>query len=61
MVRAVWELGPTFKRNVTFVWSTREELGLEGQRVCGWRGEGADQTPKNVFAIGCFCFFRYSY
>jgi len=54
MVRAVWELGPTFKQNVTFVWSTREELGLEGAADYAAAAATANQAPKTVFAIDTF-------
>ena len=54
MIRAVWELGPAFKRNVTFVWSTREELGLEGAAEYAAAAAKAGQTPATVFAIDTF-------
>jgi putative aminopeptidase FrvX len=54
LVRAVWELGPTFKRNVTFVWSTREELGLEGASEYAAASDKAGDTPATVFAIDTF-------
>lgn len=54
LVRAVWELGPEFHRNVTFVWSTREELGLEGAGEFAARAAAAGQAPATVFAIDTF-------
>jgi len=39
LVSAAWALGPNLNgRDVTFIWSTSEELGLEGaaQRQSGW-------------------------
>jgi putative aminopeptidase FrvX len=54
MVRAVWELGSNFKRNVTFVWSTREELGLEGAADYVMAASTAEKTPGTVFAIDTF-------
>jgi len=54
MVRAVWELGSNFKRNVTFVWSTREELGLEGSGDYALAASSAGKTPTTVFAIDTF-------
>ncbi len=52
MVRAVWELGSNFKRNVTFVWSTREELGLEG--AADYAAAASSKPPATVFAIDTF-------
>jgi putative aminopeptidase FrvX len=54
LVHAVWELGPTFKRNVTFVWSTREELGLQGASEYAAAADKAGDTPATVFAIDTF-------
>jgi putative aminopeptidase FrvX len=54
LVHAVWELGPNFKRNVAFVWSTREELGLEGASEYAAAADKAGQTPATVFAIDTF-------
>ena len=54
MVRAVWDLGPAFKRNVTFVWSTREELGLEGAGEYAAAAAKAGDIPATVFAIDTF-------
>jgi putative aminopeptidase FrvX len=54
LLHAVWELGPNFKRNVTFVWSTREELGLEGAGEYAAATDRAGQSPATVFAIDTF-------
>ncbi len=54
MVRAVWELGPDTKRDVTFVWSTREELGLLGAGEFAAASNKANRTPATVFAIDTF-------
>ncbi len=54
MVRAVWALGPEFHRDVTFVWSTREELGLLGAGEFAAAAAKAGQTPRTVFAIDTF-------
>ncbi len=54
MVRAVWALGPEFHRDVTFVWSTREELGLLGAGEFAVAAAKAGQTPRTVFAIDTF-------
>jgi len=54
MVRAVWQLGPTFKKNVTFVWSTREELGLLGANDYATAAAAANKIPATVFAIDTF-------
>lgn len=54
MVHAVWELGEKFSRDVTFVWSTREELGLLGAVAYADAAEKAGRTPDTVFAIDTF-------
>jgi putative aminopeptidase FrvX len=54
MVRAVWELGSAFHGNVTFVWSTREELGLEGSADYAQAASAAGKTPATIFAIDTF-------
>jgi putative aminopeptidase FrvX len=55
MIRAVWMLGPDFKdNNVTFVWSTREELGLLGAGEYAATTAKIGQTPATVFAIDTF-------
>ena len=54
MVQAVWALGKDFHRDVTFVWSTREELGLLGAAAFAESAAKAGATPKTVFAIDTF-------
>jgi putative aminopeptidase FrvX len=54
MVRAVWQLGPAFKRNVTFVWSTREELGLQGAGEYAAAAAKSGDVPATIFAIDTF-------
>ncbi|WP_213806111.1 M20/M25/M40 family metallo-hydrolase [Granulicella sp. dw_53] len=54
LLRAVWMLGPTFKRNVTFVWSTREELGLEGASEYAATAAKDGRVPATVFALDTF-------
>ena len=57
LISAVWALGPNFKgRNVTFVWSTGEELGLVGAGKLAARlaAEGRGKVPQYVFAIDTF-------
>ena len=54
LVHAVWELGEKFQRNVTFVWSTREELGLLGAVAYAEAANKAGAIPATVFAIDTF-------
>ena len=55
LVRAVWTLGPAFHRGeITFVWSTREELGLIGATEYATAAAHAGQSPATVFAIDTF-------
>lgn len=55
LIHAVWELGPSFhKGNLTFVWSTREELGLLGAAEYAQEAAGSGQAPATVFAIDTF-------
>lgn len=54
LVHAVWELGERFPRNVTFVWSTREELGLLGAVAYAEAANKAGTIPSTVFAIDTF-------
>lgn len=54
LVHAVWELGGSFSRDVTFVWSTREELGLLGATAYAESAEKTGTVPKTVFAIDTF-------
>jgi putative aminopeptidase FrvX len=55
LVSAVWALGPDFKdRDVTFVWSTREEIGLVGAAAVAKRLAADHQPPDFVFAVDTF-------
>jgi len=52
LISAVWALGgPLQGRDVTFVWSTREELGLIGAGVLAKRLAAEGRTPDYVFAV----------
>jgi len=66
LVAATWALGPNpnqaggatknranaVGRDITFIWSTREELGLEG--AAGAAKNMASEVPEYVFAIDTF-------
>jgi putative aminopeptidase FrvX len=55
LISAAWALGPGLKdRNVTFMWSTGEELGLLGAAAAAKRLAEADDVPEFVFAIDTF-------
>jgi putative aminopeptidase len=55
LVSAVWALGPDFKdRDVTFVWSTNEEIGLVGAAAVAKRLAAENQPPDFVFAVDTF-------
>jgi putative aminopeptidase FrvX len=54
LIHAAWELGEKFQRNVTFVWSTREELGLLGAVAYAEAANKAGTIPATVFAIDTF-------
>jgi putative aminopeptidase FrvX len=54
MIEAVWALGKDFKRDVTFVWSTQEELGLLGATAFASGANEAHRVPETVFAIDTF-------
>jgi putative aminopeptidase FrvX len=55
LVAAAWALGPDLKdRDVTFIWSTSEELGLEGAAAAAKRASAQGKTPDYVFAIDTF-------
>jgi len=55
LLHAVWALGPAFDRGeATFVWSTREELGLLGATEYAAEAAKAGQSPATVFAIDTF-------
>jgi len=52
LISAVGALGGPLKgRDVTFVWSTREELGLVGAGALAKRLAGEGRTPDYVFAV----------
>ena len=54
MLEAVWSLGKDFHRDVTFVWSTQEELGLLGATAFAADANAAGGIPVTVFAIDTF-------
>jgi putative aminopeptidase FrvX len=55
LVAAAWALGPNLNgRDVTFVWSTSEELGLEGAAAAAKNMAAAGHAPDYVFAIDTF-------
>jgi putative aminopeptidase FrvX len=55
LVAAAWALGPDLKgRDVTFIWSTSEELGLEGAAAAAKHLAADGKTPDYVFAVDTF-------
>lgn len=55
LISAAWALGPNLKdRDVTFVWSTGEELGLVGAGKLAARLAAEGKAPQYVFAIDTF-------
>ncbi len=55
LVSAVWALGqPLENRDVTFVWSTREEVGLNGAAGVAKRLAAEGRPPDFVFAVDTF-------
>jgi putative aminopeptidase FrvX len=54
LVAATWALGQNLNRNITFVWSTREELGLEGAAAVAKNMHAQGRIPGYVFAIDTF-------
>lgn len=55
LVSAVWALGGPLKdRDVTFVWSTREEMGLVGAAALAKRLSAEGRVPDYVFAVDTF-------
>jgi len=55
LIGAVWAIGPSLKdRDVTFAWSTREELGLEGAAALAKRLAADHRAPDYVFAVDTF-------
>jgi putative aminopeptidase FrvX len=55
LVAAAWALGPNLGgRDVTFLWSTSEELGLEGAAAAAKKLAGQGKAPDFVFAVDTF-------
>jgi putative aminopeptidase FrvX len=55
LISAVWDLGGPLKdRDVTFVWSTSEEMGLVGAAALAKRLAAEGRTPDYVFAVDTF-------
>ncbi len=55
LVAATWALGPNLKdREVTFIWSTEEEVGLRGALAAAQRLASEGQLPDYVFAVDTF-------
>ena len=55
LIDAVWALGgPLKNREVTFVWSTGEELGLVGAAKLAARLSASGHVPDYVFAVDTF-------
>jgi putative aminopeptidase FrvX len=55
LISAVWSLGHSLpNRDVTFVWSTGEELGLDGAQALAKRLAAEGRTPDYVFAVDTF-------
>ncbi|HKD81365.1 MAG TPA: M20/M25/M40 family metallo-hydrolase [Candidatus Angelobacter sp.] len=55
LVAATWALGQNLKgRDVTFIWSTSEELGLEGAADAARHLAAQGKAPDYVFAIDTF-------
>ena len=55
LVSAVWALGPDLKnREVTFAWSTSEEIGLVGAADLAKRLAAEGHAPDYVFAVDTF-------
>jgi putative aminopeptidase FrvX len=54
LISATWKLGPSLDRDVTFVWSTGEELGLLGAGAFAQQQAAEGNPAKYVFAIDTF-------
>lgn len=55
LVAALWELDPAqVDREVIFVWSVEEEIGLEGAQHFAARAAAAGGVPDFVFAVDTF-------
>jgi putative aminopeptidase len=55
LIAATWALGPNLKgRDVTFIWSTSEEIGLVGAADAARRLAADGHAPDYVFAVDTF-------
>ena len=55
LLAAVWLLGPKLEgRDVAFLWSTGEEVGLVGAFAAAQRMAGENRVPDYVFAVDTF-------
>jgi putative aminopeptidase len=54
LVAATWALGERLDRDVTFIWSTSEELGLLGAAAAAKNMDASGHTPNYVFAVDTF-------
>jgi putative aminopeptidase FrvX len=55
LIAATWALGPNLNgRDITFIWSTREELGLEGAVAAAKDLAQQGHAPDYVFAVDTF-------
>ena len=55
LIAAVWALGPNLNgRDVTFIWSTGEELGLDGASAAAKAFAAQGHVPDYVFAVDTF-------
>lgn len=54
LIEAAWTLGPNFHGNVTFVWTTEEEIGLDGAAAFAAELVKQGLEPQYVFAIDTF-------
>jgi putative aminopeptidase len=55
LISAVWALGPNLGgRDVTFIWSTGEELGLQGAAAAAQTLASHGRAPDYVFAVDTF-------
>jgi len=55
LIAAAWALGPNLRdRNITFVWSTGEEIGLEGAAEVAKNLAAQGKPPDYVFAVDTF-------
>jgi putative aminopeptidase FrvX len=55
LVAAAYALGPSLNgRDVTFIWSTSEELGLEGAAAAAKKLASEGKAPDYVFAVDTF-------